>query len=192
MANQKNQDFPDKSTIGAAGEYQVLSMLLRKNFVAGKAPENTKDYDLVVLSKDGTKAFPMQVKTQFQTISKPKKKRWVLSEKHEKPRPNLYFALVSFSLDLKDTEIYLLNSGIIAEVTAMSSKIYSSFQTDKGTYRKESSTRIVETDYSSLVPTRLRNTNYNNLLSKNQIGFLEKHGDGWMNPYLNAWDLLQF
>ena len=49
------------AVLGASGEYLVLSHLLRLNFVAGKAPDNTKDYDLIVLNKNGTSSSPLQV-----------------------------------------------------------------------------------------------------------------------------------
>ena len=44
MSNKR----PQSSVIGAAGEYLVLSHLLRLGFIAGKTPDFTKDYDLVV------------------------------------------------------------------------------------------------------------------------------------------------
>ena len=36
---------PQSAVPGASEEYLVLSHLLRLNFVAGKVPDNTKDYD---------------------------------------------------------------------------------------------------------------------------------------------------
>ena len=37
----------------------MLSQLLKMNFVAGLAPENTKDYDLIVLNREGNVSFPI-------------------------------------------------------------------------------------------------------------------------------------
>ncbi len=34
---------PQSAVLGASGEYVILANLLRLNFVAGKAPDNTKD-----------------------------------------------------------------------------------------------------------------------------------------------------
>ena len=56
-------DKIQSAVLGASGEHLILSQLLRLNFVAGKAPDNTKDYDLIVLNKDGTTSSPIQVKT---------------------------------------------------------------------------------------------------------------------------------
>ena len=50
---------PQSAVLGASGEYLILSNLLRLNFVAGKAPDNTKDYDLIVLNKSGTSSSPI-------------------------------------------------------------------------------------------------------------------------------------
>ena len=65
------------AVVGASGEHLVLSNLLRLNFVAGKAPDNTKDYDLIVLNKDGTSSSPIQVKTSIR-----KERGWILQKKH--------------------------------------------------------------------------------------------------------------
>ena len=83
------KEQPQPAVIGASGEYLVLSHLLRLNLIAGTAPENTKDYDLIVLNKDGTTSFPIQVKT---TIDK--KDGWILKDKHEKIIKNLIFLLL--------------------------------------------------------------------------------------------------
>jgi hypothetical protein len=56
---------PQSAVPGASEEYLVLSHLLRLNFVAGKVPDNTKDYDLIVNNKDRTSSSPIQVKTTF-------------------------------------------------------------------------------------------------------------------------------
>ena len=82
-------DKIQSAVLGASGEHLILSQLLRLNFVAGKAPDNTKDYDLIVLNKDGTTSSPIQVKTTSQ------KSGWVLSKKHETPIKDLTFIRVS-------------------------------------------------------------------------------------------------
>ena len=46
------RSFPSNAVVGAAGENLVLSHLLRLNYIAGLAPYNTKDYDLIILSED--------------------------------------------------------------------------------------------------------------------------------------------
>jgi hypothetical protein len=97
----KKDNSPQSAILGASGEYLVLSHLLRLNFVAGKAPENTKDYDLIVLNRDGTSSSPIQVKTTF------KEMHWLLQEKHEKPIKNLIFCFVYMSKDSHKNEIFI-------------------------------------------------------------------------------------
>ena len=100
------------AVIGAAGEHLVLSNLLRLNYIAGKAPDNTKDYDLVVLNSDGTTSFPIQVKT---TIDK--KKSWILSEKHEKPIKNLIYCFVYIESKSSFSEIFVIEfSGSVSAI----------------------------------------------------------------------------
>ena len=66
---------PQSSVIGAAGEHLVLSHLLRLGYIAGKTPDFTKDYDLVVLNKDGNDSAPIQVKTTTY-------RTWIMQKKH--------------------------------------------------------------------------------------------------------------
>ena len=85
------------SVIGAAGEHLVLSELLKRGYVAGLAPFNVKDYDIVVLNKDGTNSFPIQVKT---TASN--KRGWIMQKKHEKPVKDLIYCFVYLTEKLSD------------------------------------------------------------------------------------------
>ena len=48
--------------IGSAGEHLAISLLLRRNLIAGLAPQNTEDFDIVVMTKSGQLLFPVQVK----------------------------------------------------------------------------------------------------------------------------------
>ena len=63
---------------------------------------NTKDYDLIVLNKDGTTSSPIQVKTTSQ------KSGWVLSKKHETPIKDLIFCFVYMDLNSSYNEIFIV------------------------------------------------------------------------------------
>ena len=63
-------EFPPNASIGACGEHLVLSHLLKLDFIAGLAPYNTKDYDLIVSSSDSSKQINIQVKTALHSTSK--------------------------------------------------------------------------------------------------------------------------
>ena len=72
--------FPQTSSIGSSGEHLVLSQLLKMNFVAGLAPENTKDYDLIVLNREGNISFPIQVKTALHSKTSYGSSGWILRD----------------------------------------------------------------------------------------------------------------
>ena len=104
------KEIPQTSVIGASGEYLVLSTLLKHNFIAGKAPDNTKDYDLVVINKNGTSTSPIQVKTVIQQNENDVSNGWMLQEKHEKPIKNLVNFILASSL--RESSVIISNSGL--------------------------------------------------------------------------------
>ena len=106
----KEKTFPQNAVIGASGEHLVLSILLKHGFVAGNAPYNTKDYDLVVLHKDGTSSSPIQVKTALYEKTSKKIGPWILGKKNEQPIKNLLFCFVRMNLDSDQNDIYVVDS----------------------------------------------------------------------------------
>ena len=57
------------SVLGTSGEYLVLSKLLLKGYVAGLAPDFTKDFDIVVVSTDGKHSAPPSYSAADATFS---------------------------------------------------------------------------------------------------------------------------
>jgi hypothetical protein len=172
---------PQSAVLGASGEYLVLSNLLRLNFVAGKAPDNTKDYDLIVLNKDGTSSSPIQVKTTF------KKDGWILNEKHEKIIKNLFFCFVYMSKDSNENEIYVIDSEAVAHSVKNSHRIWLKLPGLKGKKHNDNSMRQLTRDHKNIF-AKLKN--YKEYLSKEEIKFIEDHSSGWMNKYKDAWNLI--
>jgi len=171
---------PQSAVLGASGEYLVLSHLLRLNFVAGKAPDNTKDYDLIVLNKNGTSSSPLQVKTTF------KNTHWLLQEKHEKLIKNLIFCFVHMSKNTHENEIFVLESEIVSYAISMSHKIWLKLPGLKGRKHHDNSMRALHRDFSFLI----KNNNHKKHLKKEEIKFLEEYSSGWMNKYKDAWHLI--
>jgi hypothetical protein len=133
---------PQSAVLGASGEYLVLSHLLRLNFIAGKAPDNTKDYDLIVLGKDDTSSSPVQVKTTFKEMA------WLLQEKHENPIKNLIFCFVCMSKDTHASEIFVINSKVVACAISTSHKIWLKLPGLKGQKHNESPMRRLHRDFN--------------------------------------------
>ena len=101
-------EFPQTSISGASGEHLVLSHLLKLNLVAGLAPYNTKDYDIVVASDYESNPKNIQVKTRLYQ----KKQNdlsvlyWILKKKHETEIKNLLFCFVYISSPMTTKFLY--------------------------------------------------------------------------------------
>jgi hypothetical protein len=171
---------PQSAILGASGEYLVLSHLLRLNFVAGKAPENTKDYDLIVLNKDGTSSSPIQVKTTF------KEMHWLLQEKHEKPIKNLIFCFVYMSKENHNSEIFVINSKLVADIISTSHKIWLKLPGLNGRKHNDGPMRALHRDYNFF--TKLKN--YKEYLNNDEIKFIKEYSLGWMDKYKEGWSLI--
>jgi len=181
--------FPQTSSIGSAGEHLVLSQLLKMNFVAGLAPENTKDYDLIVLNREGNVSFPIQVKTALQAKISNTSQGWILRDKHEKPIKDLIFCFVRMSLDSRDTDIYIVDSDKVAECSQYSHQIWLKFPNSQGGKHKDTTMRMLLHDYGKIKTKKL--TNWKEYLNKDEIDFIEAHPQGWLEKYKEAWHLIK-
>ncbi len=185
------RSFPSNAVVGAAGENLVLSHLLRLNYIAGLAPYNTKDYDLIILSEDETVAKSIQVKTALFTDEiRTTDYKWILNKKHETDINNLIFCFVSMSTKSSDNKIYVMDSKKVSEVTKMSHRIYLKLPGVKGQTHNESSMRIMSSNYLSLVTNKKNVNKIEEYLDNNELDFLEKHSEGWLEEYLDNWDIL--
>ena len=170
---------PQSSVIGAAGEHLVLSHLLRLGFIAGKTPDFTKDYDLVVLNDDGNHSAPIQVKTTT-------KQNWIMQNKHENPIDNLFYCFVRMSLKNSDSEIYVLDSKTVSNFVKISHIIWLKVPGRNGQPHNDTNMRQLS-----------RNVKFNSsavleeILTKDELKFIESHSEGWMEKYKNAWHLIK-
>ncbi len=185
----KDKSFPQPATIGAMGEHFVLSQLLKHNFVAGFAPHNTKDYDIVVLNRNGNISFPIQVKTVLynKTITEGE---WILKDKHELPIKNLVFCFVRLNKDSKETNVFIIDAKKVAYVAKKCHQIWLKIPGKKNQKHNDSSMRKLMSDYRKTIGRR----NYNDLkkhLNKDDIDFMENHKKGWMEKYEDNWSILK-
>ncbi len=66
--------------VGAAGEYYVLSQLLRRGWIAALAPDGAPNMDILVTDENNDKLCAIQVKTRRDTGGD---KGWHMRRKHE-------------------------------------------------------------------------------------------------------------
>ena len=169
------------AVIGAAGEHLAISYLLRNNLVAGLAPQNTENFDVVVMNKQGQLLFPVQVKTSTG-------KDWMLSKKHETPIKNLIYIFVRFSKDLLDSEIFILSAEKVSEITKMSHHIWMKLPHKDGGVHKDSEIRNLKTDHRQLTN---KITNPEKYLTIEELNFIDTHSLGWIDQFKNAWHVFK-
>jgi hypothetical protein len=180
MIEKSKKDKVQSAVLGAAGEHLAISHLLRRNLVAGLAPQNTENFDIVVMSKSGQFLFPVQVKTSKN------KNTWMLGKKHEASIENLIYILIRFSQDLNTSEIFVLDSEKISEVIKMSHQIWLKLPSKDGGKHRDTDIRNLNTDNSTLIR---KVPNGHQLLSTKEIKFIENHSMGWLEKYRENWNL---
>jgi len=174
-------DKIQSAVLGASGEHLILSHLLRLNFIAGKAPDNTKDYDLIVLNKDGTTSSPIQVKTTSQ------KSGWILSKKHETPIKGLIFCFVYMDLNSTYSEIYLIDSKTDSNFIKLGHQIWLKLPGLKGQKHNDGEMRRLERISHKNIN---KIENYEKYLNEVELEYLKNYQDGWMEKHKDAWNIL--
>jgi hypothetical protein len=90
----KEKDGPNSAILGAAGEYFVMSQLLRRNMIAALAPTGVPNADIVVTDELGDRLCAVQVKVRRDIGSDG---GWHMGQKHEElTSPNLFYCFVHF------------------------------------------------------------------------------------------------
>jgi len=171
---------PQASVIGAAGEHLVLSHLLRLGFIAGKTPDFTKNYDLVVINKDGNGSAPIQVKTTTYT-------GWLMQKKHEHPIDNLIYCFVRMSLDSIKSDIFVMDSKTVSNFVKTGHKIWLKMPARSGKPHKDTDMRTLDSAFNHFKWVE-KPEEY---LNSNELKFVEDHSKGWMEKYREAWHLIQ-
>jgi hypothetical protein len=167
-------------SIGSAGEFYALSIFLRQGFVAGKAPENTADFDLFLMSNDAKSFKPIQVKTVTNA------NHWILKEKHESLIKNLFYCFIKFTAIHDATKMYLVPSDVVSNAITIGHQIYLNLPGIKGKTHKESSMRTFKTDYSSLI-SKVKDPSI--FLTSIQLAFIQSHSNGWLDRYENNFSI---
>ena len=159
---------------GNAGEYYALSLFIRMGFVAGKAPEGTSAYDLLVMSHDGLFFKPVQVKTITNG------QHWLLKQRHEDVIENLIFCFIKLTDISSIPKVYLIPAGVVSYVIKMCHEIYLALPNMQGGQHADSQMRTLKVDFSTLISNV---QNPQQFLNENQIEFIRCHSLGWLDSY---------
>jgi hypothetical protein len=155
----------DKTLVGAAGEHLVLSRLLSRDLLASQAPRGTRKVDVLVNPLDGGKPRLIQVKTRSAVGNS---LGWHMSLKHESiSEKDLFYCFVN--LDLISPSVYVIPSRFVAKVVRDSHGEWLKTPGQKGQKHNDTEMRRIKNDYGS---------NFKSIKP------------GWMDKYLEAWELL--
>lgn len=156
----------DKALIGAAGEHLVLSRLLARGLLASQAPRGTRKADILINPLDGGQPRLVQVKTRSGVAKKPS---WAMSDKNEHMSENdLFYCLVDISKAHPD--VYVIPSTLVASILREDHATWLAAPGKKGQAHNDNSMRRLTSDYK---------------------GLLKSAPEGWMEKYLEAWELLE-
>ena len=96
-------------SIGNAGEYFVAGELERRGFTCGVPMSNSKDFDILAVSRNTLKQYAIQVKTVSGN-----KQSWLLSKKNEDlTGSNIFYVFVSLN-NLDAPKYHVVPSRIVA------------------------------------------------------------------------------
>lgn len=187
-------NLPSNASIGASGEHLVLSNLLKLNFVAGLAPYNTKEYDLIASNLNGDKQINIQVKTALVQYAKNDESnlKWILSEKNEVVNSNLIYSFVYLVQESNYYRIFNIPSIIVSEFISIGHVIYLKIPGPNGKKHKNTSMRTLSADAYKNITSKYNRSNLSKFINKKELNFLNNHKNGWLNKYENNWDIFNY
>jgi hypothetical protein len=156
----------DKQLVGAAGEHLVLSRLLARELLASQAPRGTRKADILVNPLEGGRPVLIQVKT---TSGSRARVGWHMNVKHESIKDaDLFYCFVNLGED--NPQVYVVPASIVAKVIKTGHEKWLKTPGAKGQKHNDSDMRRISNS------PRLEN---------------KFAPTGWMDKYLEAWDLLK-
>lgn len=157
--------------LGAAGEHYIMCQLLRRGLIAALAPAGVPNCDIVVTDQIGDRLCAIQVKTR---IEKGSDGGWHMGRKHETIQsPTLFYTFLDFGRTLTDPPAcFVVPSVEVAAAVRDSHALWLSTPGQRGQQRADSDLRRFLPDYD---------------IKGLQIG----RGKGWLEPYREAWHLLE-
>lgn len=155
--------------LGAAGEHYVMCQLLRRGFIAALAPAGVPNCDIVVTDDIGDRLCAIQVKTRREIGSDG---GWHMGKKHERlESPSLFYCFLNFGTSFADTPIcHVVPASIVAETLKVAHQLWLKRPGKGGKEHNDS-------DFRRFLPCYAKE------------GYVDRTL-GWLDPYLEAWDLL--
>lgn len=151
----------DTTLTGAAGEHLVLSRLLFRGLVAAQAPEGVRKVDILVAPKLDNIQRLIQVKSRRSGSDG----GWHMSKKHEDERdPKLFYCFVDFEPEKPD--VYVIPSEVVADAIKYDHALWLNTLGLKGQKRKDTKMRRLRPKMPSLK-------------------------EGWIEEYLETWELIE-
>lgn len=154
----------DKQLIGAAGEHLVLSRLLQRGILASLSPFNAFKADILVNPLNGGVASYIQVKT----TTKVNKSEWNVSEKDlNHDDKNMFYCFVELNSSLQ--RVFVIPARKVSQVLIDSDRAYMKKPMKDGSKRTEHKYRLLKNNFGTNVKSA---------------------PSGWMDEYLENWELI--
>ena len=165
MAKSITSKRAENIFIGASGEHLVLSRLYSLRILASLAPPNAPEVDILVNPVDGNTSKLIQVKS---TESTGKNRGWPMRDEHlDLTSPKLFYCFVELSS--RPQNIFIIPSRVVAQVLKEADKAYMKKPKSDGSIRTSHSRRMLKPSFLVDIPSA---------------------PDGWMERYLEKWELL--
>lgn len=159
-------NFSDTSLVGASGEHLVLSRLLSRGILAAQAPRGVRKADILVNHLDKRSSYLIQVKTRSGRGSDG---GWHMKAKHEDIKDSdMFYCFVD--LGAEHPTVYVIPAKVVAKVVRESHANWLGRPGRNGQLHNDSDMRRIRNSYGWLVKSA---------------------PDGWMDKYLEAWDLVE-
>lgn len=184
VVTRRVDDLPNIGAVAAgnAGEYYALSLFIRMGFVAGKAPEGTATYDLLVMSQDNFSFNPVQVKTITNG------QHWLLKQHHEEVVDKLIFCFVKLTDISTIPKVYLISADVVSYVIKMCHEIYLALPNRNGGEHADTPMRTLKNDFSTLIANVDNPERY---LNRKQLSFIRNHSLGWLDEYESNFNIFK-
>ena len=168
----------NSTIIGAAGEYHVLSQLLRRGWIAALAPDGAPNMDILVTDEANNKLCAIQVKTRRDIGTD---KGWHMQPKHETMvAKDLFYVFVDVGKGPSDpTTSYILPSKVVARCIRDSHRVWLDTPGRGGRPHKDSNVRRLRPDYSNIEP-----------ITEEGKHTIAQYASGWLERYRENWSIL--